>query len=183
MAANGPRQRRRMNPALPSSLCIRPMTARDLRRVVAMEATCFGSEAWPLHTFKELLGAFAKAEPTRGEMWIAEDPGTGELLGYAGVEVSALWGEMDVINVAVAPEHRRRGVGQSLMRWIMDLCRQEGVPLLWLRVRASNRGARRFYRSLGFRQRGRFDGYYLDPDEPAIIMAMEVDARPVAVDG
>jgi ribosomal protein S18 acetylase RimI-like enzyme len=41
-------------------------------------------------------------------------------------------------------------------------------------VRASNRGARRFYRQMGFRERGRFQAYYLDPDEPAVIMAMDV---------
>lgn len=172
-----------MTPTPPSSIRIRPMTSRDLGRVHAIEAICFGAEAWPLHSFKELLAAFAKAEPTRGQMWVAEEPDTGELLGYAGVEVSALWGEMDVINIAVAPEHRRRGVGQGLMRWIIDLCREEGVPLLWLRVRASNRIARRFYRRHGFRQRGRFGGYYQDPDEPAIIMALEVDARPETADG
>jgi [ribosomal protein S18]-alanine N-acetyltransferase len=158
----------------PSPLRIRPMVARDVRRVTDLEAVCFGAEAWPLQTFKDLLAAFSNAQPTRGEMWVAEDPDTDALLGYAGVEVSALWGEMDVINIAVAPEHRRRGVGQALMRWIMDLCRREGVPLLWLRVRASNRVARRFYRRLGFEQRGRFDDYYQEPDEPAIIMAMNV---------
>jgi [ribosomal protein S18]-alanine N-acetyltransferase len=172
-----------MIPAPPTPLRIRPMTSRDLGRIHAIETVCFGAEAWPLHSFKELLAAFSKAEPTRGQMWVAEDPDTGELLGYAGVEVSALWGEMDVINIATAPEHRRRGVGRGLMQWIIDLCREEGVTLLWLRVRASNRIARRFYRRLGFRQRGRFDGYYQDPDEPAIIMALEMGAPPVAVDG
>ncbi|HSB71257.1 MAG TPA: GNAT family N-acetyltransferase [Candidatus Methylomirabilis sp.] len=167
-----------MTPAPPSPVRIRRMTARDLRRVAALEAVCFGAEAWPLQSFRELLAAFARAEPTRGEMWVAEDPGSGDLLGYAGVEVSALWGEMDVINIAVAPGHRRRGVGETLMRWIIDLCRRKGVPLLWLRVRASNRVARRFYQRLGLRQRGRFEGYYQDPDEPAIIMAMDVDPTP-----
>ncbi|HYL82086.1 MAG TPA: ribosomal protein S18-alanine N-acetyltransferase [Candidatus Acidoferrum sp.] len=159
------------------------MTPRDLGRVVSIEATCFGAEAWPFHSFKDLLAAFAKADPTRGAMWVAEAPESGELLGYAGVEVSALWGEMDVINIAVAPEHRRRGVGQGLMRWIIDRCQAEGVPLLWLRVRASNRVARRFYRRLGFQQRGRFHGYYQDPDEPAIIMALDVGAPQVAGHG
>jgi len=153
---------------------IRPLTPRDLRRVAAIEAACFGLEAWPLQTFKEALDAFGAARPLRGGLWVAEDPATGEVLGYAGVEVSVLWGEMDIINIAVAPEHRRRGVGQALIQWILGLCRREGVPLLWLRVRASNRTARQFYRRLGFRPRGRFEGYYQDPDEPAIILAMDL---------
>jgi ribosomal protein S18 acetylase RimI-like enzyme len=49
------------------------------------------------------------------------------------------------------------------------------VSLLWLRVRASNVAARRFYARVGFQRRGRFGGYYRDPDEPAVIMAMDMD--------
>lgn len=150
------------------------MAARDVARVAAIERAAFGREAWPVYAFKNLLAAFAQATPARGAMWVAEDPTTGEILGYAGIEVSALWGEMDLINIAVAAEHRRRGIGRLFIERIVRLCRRHGVPLLWLRVRASNRGARRFYRLMGFRERGRFQGYYEDPDEPAIIMAMEL---------
>jgi len=150
------------------------MTRRDIGWVAALELATFGREAWPLHAFKDLLAAFAQAKPPRGAMWVAVDPKTGELLGYAGVEVSALWGEMDVINIAVAAAQRRQGVGRLLLERIISLCRRRRVPLLWLRVRASNRGAQRFYRQMGFRVRGRFQGYYVDPDEPAVIMAMEV---------
>ena len=150
------------------------MTRRDIGWVAGLELATFGREAWPLHAFKDLLAAFAQAKPPRGAMWVAVDPKTGELLGYAGVEVSALWGEMDVINIAVAAAQRRQGVGRLLLERIISLCRRRRVPLLWLRVRASNRGAQRFYRQMGFRVRGRFQGYYVDPDEPAVIMAMDV---------
>jgi ribosomal-protein-alanine N-acetyltransferase len=150
------------------------MTRRDLARVASLELATFGKEAWPLQAFKDLLAAFSQAKPTRGAMWVAADRQTDEIVGYAGVEVSALWGEMDVINIAVAPAHRRRGVGRLLLEHIVSLCRRRGVPLLWLRVRASNRGAYRFYRRMGFQARGRFQGYYVDPDEPAVIMAMDL---------
>lgn len=153
---------------------IRPMAVRDLKRVVAMEAACFGAEAWPREAFVELRRAFRQARPTRGGLWVAEDPGSGEVLGYAGIEVSALWGEADLINIAVAEEHRRRGVGRALLAWIIRRCRRRGIELLWLRVRASNRSARRFYRIMGFEERGKFAGYYRDPDEPAILMALDL---------
>jgi len=153
---------------------IRPLTRRDLGRVTAIERETFGREAWPLQAFQDLLATFSHAKPPRGAMWVAEDPKTGEILGYAGVEVSALWGEMDVINIAVAVEHRRRGIGRLFIERIVRWCRQRAVPLLWLRVRTSNRGARRFYQLMGFRERGRFQDYYEDPDESAVIMAMEV---------
>ncbi len=157
---------------------VRPMQTRDLHRVAAIESVCFGPEAWPSQVFRDVLDAFTQAQPMRGSMWVAEDPDTGEVLGYAGVEVSALWGEMDLINIAVAPAQRRRGVGQALLKWIIRVCRREGIPLLWLRVRASNEGARRFYDRMGFTERGRFDRYYEEPDEPAIIMAMDVGPPP-----
>jgi len=150
------------------------MTIRDLKPVTAIEAACFGGDAWPRSAFRELLRAFAQARPARGGLWVAEDPATGEILGYAGVEVSALRGEADLINIAVADEHRRRGVGRALLRWIVRLCRRNGTELLWLRVRVSNRSARRFYRTMGFVQRGQFSGYYRDPDETALLMGMDL---------
>jgi len=51
----------------------------------------------------------------------------------------------------------------------------EGVPLLWLRVRASNRAPRALLPTDGLSANaGGFRGYYEDPDEPAVIMAMDV---------
>jgi [ribosomal protein S18]-alanine N-acetyltransferase len=155
------------------------MQSRDLPRVCAMEAACFGAEAWPREAFRELLHAFDRVRPSRGGLWVAEERRTGEILGYVGVEVSALKGEMDIINVAVAPGRRRQGVGRLLLGWVLRRCRQQGVPLLWLRVRASNRGARAFYRRLGFQPRGRFEAYYQDPDEAAILMARDLDPGPI----
>jgi ribosomal-protein-alanine N-acetyltransferase len=151
------------------------MTAGDLPRVTAIEAAAFGRDAWPPDVFRHLLSAFSQARPTRGHLWVAQDPASGDVVGYAGVEVSGLRGEMDLINIAVSPERRRQGVGGALLRVVMAHCRRLGVSLLWLRVRASNAGARRFYARLGFRRRGRFAGYYRDPDEPAVIMAMDMD--------
>ncbi len=163
---------KRLSPSRPR---IRPMTAGDLKRVTDIEAVCFGAEAWPRQVFRELLGAFDRSRPRRGGLWVAEDPTTREVMGYAGIEVSVLWGEVDIINIAVAPESRRRGVGDALVQWIIRLCQRRGVPLLWLRVRASNRSARRFYRAMGFQPRGRFDRYYEEPGEPAVLMAMDLE--------
>ena len=153
---------------------VRRMTSRDLKQVDAIEQVCFGADAWPRHAFRELLQAFRQARPTRGGLWVAEDPGRRQVLGYAGIEVSALWGEADLINIAVAQTHRRRGVGRMLLERIIRRCRRSGIEMLWLRVRASNRSALRFYRVMGFEERGKFTGYYQDPGEPAILMAMDL---------
>jgi ribosomal-protein-alanine N-acetyltransferase len=150
------------------------MTVRDLGQVVPIEVACFGGDAWPRRAFTELLRAFRQARPIRGGLWVAEDRSAGRVLGYAGIEVSALRGEVDIINIAVTQDQRRRGVGCALVQHIIRVCQQSGTELLWLRVRASNRGALRFYRTMGFVQRGKFSGYYRDPDEPAILMGMDL---------
>jgi ribosomal-protein-alanine acetyltransferase len=154
---------------------IRAMAEADLDRVTAIERDTFGREAWPRIAFAELGRIFARAETIRGAFWVAEASGTAEIVGYAGVELSSLFGEADLINIAVAPAAKRRGVGRALIRRAVQLCRRHGVPLLWLRVRASNTSARQFYVRLGFTERGQFAGYYVDPDEPAVIMAMDLE--------
>lgn len=146
----------------------------NLKRVVGIEAACFGGEAWPRQAFTDLLRAFAQARPSRGGLWVAEYRDTGEILAYAGIEESALKGEADIINIAVAEKHRRCGIGRALTEWIIRYCRRRGIEMLWLRVRASNVSAQRFYRAIGFQECGRFNGYYLDPAEPAILMAMDL---------
>jgi ribosomal-protein-alanine acetyltransferase len=153
------------------------MRSRDLIQVAAIEHEAFGREAWPVEVFRDLLRDFGQARPTRGSLWVAEEPASGTILGYAGVEVSALRGEVDLINIAVAKGQRRGGVGRALLARVIAHARRLHVPLLWLRVRASNRGARRFYERLGFRERGRFAGYYEDPDEAAVIMAVELEGQ------
>lgn len=154
---------------------IRPMGEADLDRVAAIERETFGGEAWPRVAFVELLRAFGQGKPARGAFWVAVAPGTEEIAGYAGLELSSLFGEADLINIAVPPAWKRRGVGRALIRRAVQLCRRHGVPLLWLRVRASNTNARQFYVRLGFTERGQFAGYYVDPDEPAVIMAMDLE--------
>jgi ribosomal-protein-alanine N-acetyltransferase len=74
--------------------------------------------------------------------------------------------ELEILNLAVAPAHRRRGVAQALLRAVLQSL--EGTA--FLEVRESNGAARKFYESMGFRTLGRRPGYYTDPHEAAIVM-------------
>ena len=60
-----------------------------------------------------------------------------------------------VYYVAVSPKHRRRGIGAALMQGVEDGLVAMGCPKLNLQVRADNRGALSFYRSLGYVLEGR----------------------------
>jgi ribosomal-protein-alanine acetyltransferase len=146
------------------------MRAADAPGMARLEAAVFGDDAWPRSAFAYLHVIFRAARPPRGRFWVAAAAGRG-VVGYVGVELSALGGEADVINLAVDPACRRQGVGRGLLSAALRYCRGRGVPLVWLRVRAGNRGARAFYRRCGFTAVGRFRDYYDDPREDAVLMA------------
>jgi ribosomal-protein-alanine N-acetyltransferase len=145
------------------------MRPADVAAVARLERAAFGRDAWPAAAFTYLVAIFG-SRPPRGRLWVAATRKQ-EIVGYVGVELSALGGEADVVNLAVDHAYRRAGVGRRLLVTAVLYCRRRRIPLVWLRVRAGNRGARAFYRSCGFRPVGRFRGYYTTPREDAVLMA------------
>jgi ribosomal-protein-alanine N-acetyltransferase len=90
------------------------------------------------------------------------------LLGY--LIVSRYVDAWHVMNVAVAPESRRRGIAESLLGALFDLTAEDGRRGYTLEVRVSNEGAIKLYERLGFRSSGIRRGYYTDNREDALIM-------------
>jgi ribosomal-protein-alanine N-acetyltransferase len=89
----------------------------------------------------------------------------GRVAGFA-VTRRLAEGESELLNLAVDPAFRRRGVGRRMVEALTA-----GHPgTLWLEVRESNLGARKFYKSLGFCDAGCRPGYYPDSGEGAIVM-------------
>jgi ribosomal-protein-alanine N-acetyltransferase len=76
--------------------------------------------------------------------------------------------EREILNVAVAPGYRRRGIATALLR--SDLARH---AVHFLEVRESNAPALALYRKLGFVEIGRRPQYYDRPVETAIVMKMK----------
>ena len=81
--------------------------------------------------------------------------------------------EAELLRVAVAPELRRRGFGEELLRHGLEVLRGEGARVCCLEVRPDNRGARELYRKLGFRRLGSRPHYYPD-GSPALIYSLDL---------
>ena len=90
------------------------------------------------------------------------------LIGY--LIVSRYVDAWHVMNVAVAPDHRRRGIASTLLGTLFDQTSDDGRRGYTLEVRVSNVGAIALYERLGFESRGVRRGYYTDNREDALIM-------------
>lgn len=91
--------------------------------------------------------------------------------GYIGSQSVA--GEADMMNVAVHPDYRRRGIAKRLVTALVAALKETDVHSLTLEVRISNTSAIGLYRQLGFIQVGVRPGYYRNPKEDAYILRKE----------
>jgi ribosomal-protein-alanine N-acetyltransferase len=142
---------------------VRRATEPDLRDVAEIEHSSF-SDAWPRASFLPLLGEFA---------WAAES--AGRVVGYLFGRVAA--DEAEVLNIAVHPDYRRRGIARALLTAALDGFGSGGARNAYLEVRAANEEAQAFYRNMGFREQGRRRRYYDDPLDDAVVMARPITTR------
>ncbi|MBM3263111.1 MAG: ribosomal protein S18-alanine N-acetyltransferase [candidate division Zixibacteria bacterium] len=92
----------------------------------------------------------------------------GAVAGYLVAWLVA--GEAHIGNVAVALEHRRKGVGRQMLAWLLAHAATCGCTLCSLEVRVSNLAAQNLYAGFGFRAAALRKGYYTHPVEDAVVM-------------
>jgi [ribosomal protein S18]-alanine N-acetyltransferase len=82
--------------------------------------------------------------------------------------------EIQILNIAVSPDFRRRGIGRLLLEHGLRWGRERKARMAYLEVRESNTAARRLYESIGFSVCGERANYYGRQKESAILMALEL---------
>ncbi|KES09151.1 streptothricin acetyltransferase [Streptomyces toyocaensis] len=75
---------------------------------------------------------------------------SGDLVGFLAVSYSGWNRRLTVEDIEIAPEHRGRGVGRTLMRLAAEFARERGAGHLWLEVTNVNAPAIHAYRRMGF---------------------------------
>ena len=94
-----------------------------------------------------------------------------QVVGYVGSQT--VIDATDMMNIAVHPDFRRKGIAQKLVEQLVDELKQRQSMSLMLEVRASNTGAQALYEKLGFSQVGLRKNYYKNPREDALILRKE----------
>ena len=85
--------------------------------------------------------------------------------------------EIQLINIAVHPDEKGKGLGRHLMTGMIETGLSKGSQYIWLEVRISNLPAKRLYHGLGFEEIGRRRGYYRETNEDAIVMVLPLQQK------
>jgi len=150
----------------PTIAVLRPMTVSSLDGVIELENA--------IYPFPWTRGNFVDSLVAGYTAWTL-NPVDGVLVGYC-VALSGI-GEMNLLNITIAPAARRRGHARRIVTELVRVCRSRRESRLWLEVREGNGEAREVYRRLGFAAVGRRKGYYPAPAglrEDAIVMSLDV---------
>jgi len=149
-----------------SGISIVPMEAGDLEQVAALDALV-SNPAWSRAMFESEFTTNQFAA-----FFVARERGERAVRGYLGCWI--VFDELHLLNVAVHPGWRRRGIARRLVHTAMERAEASGAIRGLLEVRASNDAAQHLYAGFGFRVMARRSRYYTEPVEDALIMECAV---------
>lgn len=136
----------------------------DILPISELEATCFGAEKWT-------YAMFASSFMQEGFFSALCEDDSGTLAAYGCVQ--SMFEDADLLNIAVAPAYRRKGIGKTLLKRLLLTAKRRSVKNMFLEVRLSNEAARALYESEGFTVIAERKKYYPD-GETALVMKKEL---------
>jgi ribosomal-protein-alanine acetyltransferase len=148
---------------LADEFVIRPLTPEDSRALSDLESRCVGAAKWG-------EGGYHGVGASGIIGWVAT--GGNIVLGF--ILVRAVADEMEILNLAVEPDSRRKGIAARLLGNATAEARRANVKDIYLEVRESNSAARAFYLSKGFIEQGRRKNYYSAPMEDALMLVLRL---------
>lgn len=147
-----------------ADLPIRPLRSNDSAAMSRLEVMCPEAAHWGEESYRQIgesgLRGFAAGE-------------SGSLVAFILIRVVA--DEMEILNMAVEPAARRKGIASRLLEEALRNGGESAPARAYLEVRESNAGARAFYMFMGFVESGRRKDYYSQPVEDAIVLVRELD--------
>ncbi|MDR2075478.1 MAG: GNAT family N-acetyltransferase [Desulfovibrio sp.] len=169
---------------------------RDAEELAALEAVCF-SMPWSLAQCKAFLASgrgffegFLPSAACPGDIGPWRIPGAlgpapvfglrsagGRLIAYLSLVFPPAAADLEIYNLGVLPEFRRRGLGRALLVLGLELAAELGARRAVLEVRPGNEEAMALYAGLGFTPCGRRKRYYADSGEDALILECPLSRR------
>lgn len=143
-------------------MTITEMTLWHVPQVAALERLCF-SDPW------SETSVASELDNELSTWLVAEEEGL--VLGYVGSQT--VLDETDMMNIAVHPDYRRRGIAAALIEALVFSLKVRGSRSLKLEVRTSNHPAIALYEGMGFVRLGLRKNYYRNPKEDALILGKE----------
>jgi ribosomal-protein-alanine N-acetyltransferase len=151
--------------ALPPEIVLREGAVADACALAELDIRCFAIP-WSEQAFAADLNDCGKTC-----YYVLEKEG--KLIGYGG-----WWrvvDEAEIMNIAVDPHYRRRGLAMVLLAALVRQAQKEGLTAMTLEVREGNHPAIALYSRFGFEKAGLRREYYADNKENAIIMLKKLN--------
>jgi [ribosomal protein S18]-alanine N-acetyltransferase len=155
------------------SLILEPGTVQHLDAIMRIEESSF-SAPWTRRMFEVELtdNPFARFLTAHIENAAPLHERLPVLVGYVCFWI--VFEELRMMNLAVAPHVRHRGIGRWLLQQALTMGREQGARRALLEVRVSNQPAVALYERVGFSRSGVRTKYYTNPIEDAVLMELEL---------
>jgi ribosomal-protein-alanine acetyltransferase len=152
---------------------IRQMVSGDVAAVAGVLAQSPEAAQWSASALSPDGAVAAVNTSASADVLIAVQEQDSEIVGIVVVRTVAC--EAEILNLAVLPASRRRGLASGLIQAALAGARSAGARRAFLEVRESNVGARIFYARMGFAEAGRRRAYYSGPTEDALILSRALE--------
>lgn len=143
-------------------MIINKMNDSHVCQIAELEKLCF-NDPWSEKSIASELD-------NRLSCWLVALDGD-TVVGYVGSQT--VLGETDMMNIAVHPDYRNKGIATDLIEGLIETLTKQGSHSLMLEVRATNEPAKNLYNKLGFEAVGIRKNYYRNPKEDALILRKE----------